>query len=136
MVLRDRSGGGHEKNTVCHRIRGRPFEQRGNERGRSSRSSAMQGGTNEARCWEGLYLGANAGYAWGSGSNLNPGASGVQTGVFLDGPAQLAAQVAGLAPLGLSTKGSLGGGQIGYNWQAGTIVWGIETDFDGAHVSS
>jgi outer membrane immunogenic protein len=96
----------------------------------------MQGGTNEARCWEGLYLGANAGYAWGSGSNLNPGASGVQTGVFLDGPAQLAAQVAGLAPLGLSTKGSLGGRQIGYNWQAGTIVWGIETDFDGAHVSS
>jgi outer membrane immunogenic protein len=85
--------------------------------------------------WEGLYLGANAGYDWGGGSNLDPGASGVQTGVFLDGPAQLAAQLAGLAPLGLNTKGSLGGGQLGYNWQAGALVWGIETDFDGTHIS-
>jgi outer membrane immunogenic protein len=85
--------------------------------------------------WEGLYLGANAGYAWGGNSNLDPGAGGVQTGVFLDGPAQLAAQLAGLAPLGLNTKGSLGGGQIGYNWQVGALVWGIETDFDGTHIS-
>ena len=77
--------------------------------------------------WEGFYLGANAGYAWDSNSHLDPGGSGVQTGVFPDGPAQLAAQLAGLAPLGLSTKGSLVGGQIGYNWQAGALVWGIET---------
>jgi outer membrane immunogenic protein len=84
--------------------------------------------------WEGLYLGANAGYGWGRDSNVDPSATGVQTG-FLDGPAQLAAQLAGLAPLGLNTKGSLGGGQIGYNWQAGALVWGIETDFDGTHIS-
>src|SRR5262249_54312792 len=44
--------------------------------------------------WEGLYLGANGGYGWGSDSSLDPGASGTQTGVFLDGPAQLAAQLA------------------------------------------
>jgi outer membrane immunogenic protein len=85
--------------------------------------------------WEGLYLGANAGYAWGTGSKLDPAASGIQTG-FLDGPAQLAAQLAGLAPLGLNAKGSLVGGQIGYNWQVGALVWGIETDLDEAHVSS
>jgi outer membrane immunogenic protein len=85
--------------------------------------------------WEGLYLGANAGYELGSESNLDPGASGVQSGVFIDGPAQLAAQLAGLAPLGLNTKGSLGGGQIGYNWQVGAFVWGIETDFDGTRIS-
>ena len=85
--------------------------------------------------WEGLYLGANAGYAWGSNSDLDPAGHGVQTGVFSDGPAQLAAQLAGLAPLGINTKGSLGGGQIGYNWQVGALVWGIETDFDGTHIS-
>ena len=85
--------------------------------------------------WEGLYLGANAGYAWGSDSDLDPGAHGAQTGVFLDGPAQLAAQLAGLAPLGMNIKGSLGGGQIGYNWQAGALVWGIETDFDRTRIS-
>ena len=85
--------------------------------------------------WEGLYLGANAGYAWGSNSDVDPGAHGVQTGVFSDGPAQLAAQLAGLAPIGVNAKGSLGGGQIGYNWQVGALVWGIETDFDGTHVS-
>ena len=85
--------------------------------------------------WDGLYLGANAGYVWGGSNNLDPGASGVQTGLFLDGPSQLAAQLAGLAPLGLNSKGSLGGGQIGYDWQVGTLVWGIETDFDGAHIS-
>jgi outer membrane immunogenic protein len=85
--------------------------------------------------WEGFYLGANAGYAWRSNSNLDLGANGVQTGVFLDGPAQLAAQLAGLAPSELNTKGSLAGGQIGYNWQVGGVVWGIETDFDGTHIS-
>jgi outer membrane immunogenic protein len=85
--------------------------------------------------WEGLYLGANAGYELGSESNLDPRASGVQTGVFVDGPAQLAAQLAGLGPLSLNTKGSLGGGQIGYNWQVGAFVWGIETDFDGTRIS-
>ena len=85
--------------------------------------------------WEGLYLGANAGYAWGSNFNLDPGASGVQTGVFLDGPAQLAAQLAGLGPLGLDTKGFVGGGQIGYNWQVDSLVLGIETDFDRTSIS-
>jgi opacity protein-like surface antigen len=90
---------------------------------------------NRLYSWEGLYLGANAGYGSGSDSRLDPGASGAQTGAFLDGPAQLAAQLAGLASLGLNTKGSLGGGQSGYNWQVGALVWGIETDFDGTHIS-
>ncbi len=85
--------------------------------------------------WEGLYLGANAGYELGSENILDPGASGIQTGFFLDGPAQLAAQLAGLAPLGLNTKGSIVGGQVGYNWQVGAFVWGIETDFDGTRIS-
>jgi outer membrane immunogenic protein len=85
--------------------------------------------------WDGLYLGINAGYAKSNRSNLDPGASGTQTGVFLDGPAQLAAQLAGLAPLGLNTKGSVVGGQIGYNWQVGALIWGVETDFDGTHIS-
>jgi outer membrane immunogenic protein len=85
--------------------------------------------------WEGFYLGANGGYGWGGNSNLDPAASGTQTGIFLDGPAQLAAQLAGLAPLGLNSKGSLWGGQVGYNWQVGALVWGIETDFDESRIA-
>lgn len=30
-----------------------------------------------------------------------------------------------------SKTGVIGGGQIGYNWQSGSYVWGLEGDFDG-----
>lgn len=85
--------------------------------------------------WCGFYIGVNAGYGWGNDGNINFNPSGTQNGVFVDGPAQLAAQLAGLGPLGTTGKGFLGGGQIGYNYQSGQLVWGIETDFDGAHIS-
>ena len=32
-------------------------------------------------------------------------------------------------------KGFLGGGQIGYNWQSGALVYGLEADFDLAHLT-
>src|SRR5213593_3891764 len=60
--------------------------------------------------WTGFYVGANAGYSWGS----------ADTTVTLPvGPAQL---------FGTEPSGWLAGGQIGYNWQAGNIVYGIEAD--------
>ena len=31
-------------------------------------------------------------------------------------------------------SGFIGGGQIGYNWQTGLYVWGVETDFQGADI--
>ena len=49
--------------------------------------------------WAGVYLGANVGYQWGSVANS-----------------------------GADPNGFLGGLQLGYNWQSGYIVYGVETD--------
>jgi outer membrane immunogenic protein len=57
--------------------------------------------------WTGFYVGANAGYMWGS-SNWTGGA-----GAF-----------------SISPKGWMGGGTLGYNFQTGVWVWGLETDLD------
>src|SRR5215468_12786847 len=61
--------------------------------------------------WTGFYVGGNIGGAWANrdvtdtflGVNLNSG----NNGVFI------------------------GGGQVGYNWQVGYAVFGIEAEFDG-----
>ena len=57
--------------------------------------------------WTGFYVGINGGYAWGD-SEWTGGAGNFK-----------------VAP-----NGWLGGGTIGYNFQTGTWVWGIEGDFD------
>jgi len=60
--------------------------------------------------WTGFYVGANLGYGWGDGSGTMT--AGGATG-----------RISG------SGGGVLGGGQIGYNWQTGVFVFGVETDF-------
>ncbi|HEY6256994.1 MAG TPA: outer membrane protein [Xanthobacteraceae bacterium] len=60
--------------------------------------------------WTGFYIGLNGGYSWGrSGTDF------LITGV----PAGSTAQ---------NMDGWLGGGQIGYNWQSGTWLLGVEAD--------
>jgi outer membrane immunogenic protein len=69
--------------------------------------------------WSGFYIGGNGGYSFGK-------ADTTVTGLF-----------AGLVPIGVpvsigvSPKGWLGGGQVGYNWQGAGSSWvfGLETDF-------
>lgn len=55
--------------------------------------------------WGGAYAGLNLGYEWGSVTNSS-----------------------------VSPSGMAGGGQVGYNWQNGQFVFGVETDlqFSGA----
>ena len=67
--------------------------------------------------WTGFYLGANVGYGWsdGSGSITMGGATGPVSG---DGNG---------IPYGL---------QLGYNWQFGSWVYGIEADIQATSVSS
>jgi len=65
--------------------------------------------------WAGFYAGVNAGYGWSPNSD------------------QLA--LAGDNPTGLSPEGGFGGGQIGYNWQVGHLVFGVETDLQGSDIS-
>lgn len=63
--------------------------------------------------WNGFYVGANFGAAHGRSENslLIPTLSGEQ---FVSAP-----------------SGFLGGGQIGYNWQASNWLFGLEADFQG-----
>lgn len=61
--------------------------------------------------WTGFYLGANAGYAWGSGDAYSDA-------------------------LGIDPSGWLGGGQIGFNYQFGNnVVIGAEADLQGSSIS-
>jgi outer membrane immunogenic protein len=74
--------------------------------------------------WTGLYLGGNAG--WGSI---------VDRGVpFCLTPAgEWQGRGCDVVPGGLvKGNGFLGGGQLGYNWQAARMVLGLETDFQGS----
>jgi outer membrane immunogenic protein len=60
--------------------------------------------------WAGFYIGINGGYGWGDTS--------------FD-----------IHPIGNATlKGGVFGGHAGYNWQYGSVVAGLEADFDGADI--
>ncbi|MPZ58227.1 MAG: outer membrane beta-barrel protein [Rhizobiales bacterium] len=67
--------------------------------------------------WTGFYIGGNIGYGWSDGSGTV-----TNTGFF---PAAIGAR----GPVSGDGDGILGGVQIGYNWQSGAFVYGIETDF-------
>jgi outer membrane immunogenic protein len=60
--------------------------------------------------WTGFYTGINGGYVFGRSSWSDP-AAGADSGKF-------------------NTSGGLVGGQIGFNWQTGAVVLGIESDAD------
>jgi outer membrane immunogenic protein len=61
--------------------------------------------------WSGFYVGINGGYGWGTSS----WSSAVTTG----------------SP---KPKGALAGGTLGYNYQTGAWVWGLEGDFDASWI--
>jgi outer membrane immunogenic protein len=65
--------------------------------------------------WTGVYVGGNAGYSWGR-TDLNYNFDGA--------PA---------ARTTLDPNSFLGGGQIGFNWQLGTLVLGVEGDLAWRH---
>ena len=66
--------------------------------------------------WTGLYFGVNVGYGWAHGTS----STGFTGGTL--GAAGIV--VTSSADLG----GAIAGGQIGFNWQAGWAVFGIELD--------
>jgi len=63
--------------------------------------------------WTGLYAGGHIGFGSGRDRLSDPTAPGSAS---------------------ITTKGFLGGGQIGYNLQAGTWVFGIEADISGSDI--
>ena len=62
--------------------------------------------------WTGFYVGANAGYGWGN-VNLNGWANNIG-----------------------DLDGFVGGGQVGYNYQIGQFVVGLEADIQGADLGT
>jgi outer membrane immunogenic protein len=60
--------------------------------------------------WTGFYAGVNGGYGWGSTNWSALGSS-------------------------FDVKGGLFGGQVGYNWQFGQFVYGLEGDIDWTDIS-
>jgi outer membrane immunogenic protein len=90
--------------------------------------------------WTGFYVGLHAGANWSGNGNINHTAvAGPCNPAFGGCVAPPATQFSSLLALG-STFGGLGGsnngnfvggGQIGYNWQFGLGVWGVEADIAG-----
>jgi outer membrane immunogenic protein len=73
-----------------------------------------------AASWAGWYIGASAGAAWQK--------TDVTTDAFTSTP------YGGITPdpnASFSKTGFIGGGQIGYNWQHGNFVFGLEGDISG-----
>ncbi|WP_420134767.1 outer membrane protein [Rhodopseudomonas sp.] len=75
--------------------------------------------------WSGFYVGVNGGYGWGKGDTSYD-------------PLPTPAAFINLAPtdVSLKPKGGLAGGQIGYNWQVGAFVGGLEADIQWADIRS
>lgn len=72
--------------------------------------------------WAGLYAGLNGGYAWSASTprlvvTNNLGASTLPTP-------------------GLDASGGFGGGDIGYNWQRGAFVFGVEADLEVSNIDA
>jgi outer membrane immunogenic protein len=64
--------------------------------------------------WTGFYLGVNGGVGWARSSHTD--AFGLSTGNF-------------------NQNGGMIGGTIGYNWQSGPVVFGVEGDLDWARIN-
>jgi outer membrane immunogenic protein len=81
--------------------------------------------------WTGFYLGANAGYGWNTGGGNE---------YCIDNLGALNGPTCQALPPGVSGTskghGALVGGQLGYNWQSGRVVYGLESDFDAAFIRS
>jgi len=76
--------------------------------------------------WSGFYLGANAGGGW---SHSSASTTTLDPSLLYFGNSSTVA-IAGVGAQGLSSSGFTGGLTLGYNWQSGDAVVGIESDFD------
>jgi outer membrane immunogenic protein len=87
--------------------------------------------------WTGFYVGGTLGGMW-LDSNITPVYSTYcNPAAVAQACAAAAAFAAGLPRhVADSPAGFIGGGEIGYNWQLGGFVYGLETDFSGTSVSS
>lgn len=71
--------------------------------------------------WTGFYIGTNLGYSWGRATT---------DGTVATTPTGVVSPVTTVVPLTgrADVNGFIGGGQLGYNWQAGRFLYGLEGD--------
>jgi outer membrane immunogenic protein len=72
--------------------------------------------------WSGLYVGGNLGYGWGDGNTDFS---------FLPTPVRFGVNN---TTLGARSSGVIGGAQLGYNWQIGSVVTGLEADIQASGI--
>jgi outer membrane immunogenic protein len=72
--------------------------------------------------WSGFYVGGNLGYGWGDGNTDFS---------FLPSPEFFGNNN---TTLGARSTGVTGGAQLGYNWQIGSLVTGLEADIQGSDI--
>jgi outer membrane immunogenic protein len=72
--------------------------------------------------WTGFYIGTNLGYSWGRGST--DGSVTTRSLAVVAVFPTIVAPLTGRA----NVNGFIGGGQLGYNWQQGSWVFGLEGD--------
>jgi outer membrane immunogenic protein len=77
--------------------------------------------------WSGFYIGGNVGYGWGSGTTN----SAALAGALPQATPVLSDANGSFSP---GSKGVIGGAQIGYNWQTGSLVTGLEADIQGSGI--
>jgi outer membrane immunogenic protein len=85
--------------------------------------------------WTGFYIGLNAGGAWGTfhattTTDFNPAPLGGPPVYNISNPPEDVAALAAVGAQNISGAGFTGGGQVGYNWQAGAAVFGVEADIN------
>jgi outer membrane immunogenic protein len=83
--------------------------------------------------WTGLFFGVNAGYSYNISPFITPAQDHVQLRAAAPVEYRIAATAvaAGNQSLSAPTSGFAGGVQLGYDWQAGGLVIGAETDIQG-----
>jgi outer membrane immunogenic protein len=79
--------------------------------------------------WAGFHIGLNVGGKWDNTSGTVN-----EAGLVVPGPGGGVFNPASL-PIGGNSSTLIGGGQVGYDWQTGSTVFGIEGDIDAQHWS-
>jgi outer membrane immunogenic protein len=78
--------------------------------------------------WSGFYMGLNGGWGWGTGSQT----AGIGAPDFLP-PFSTLGGMPGTR-IGVDIDGGIAGGHLGYNWQIGTWLLGLEASADWADI--
>jgi len=87
--------------------------------------------------WTGFYVGGNLGYSWGRANTdfTETTSATIVTQIFRTaGPNLISTTTVTIPPVTAggnsrtNLNGVIGGGQMGYNWQSGSMVYGFEAD--------